>query len=127
MNNGYLTALPHLTAIALLVAFGSLAGYQFHKQCTLRKATPNSEQRRPCFVTSIVASLVAAFSALAFAIYYPIALANGWTSGGKVAQGEWPIADIILRLGTSFSPSFKAPICYRSNSLLFLHTVHHTS
>ena len=100
MNNKYPTALQ-LTAIAIVVASWSAAIYQFRNQYTLRKATPNSKQRRLCFIASI-ACLVAAFFALAYTIYYPIEVVCGWTSEGRLAPGEWPIVDIILGIGSVF-------------------------
>ena len=95
MNNEYPTALQ-LSVIALGgTSSGAVAIYQFHNQYTLRKATPNSEQRRLCFIAS-VSSLSIAITGMIYAIVYPIELANGWTSVGKLAPGEWSILDVIL-------------------------------
>jgi hypothetical protein len=87
-----LQSIVFLTLSATLVA----ALFQFKNQYELRRDTPNSAQRKLCFVAASF-NLAKVFNNIALLTVYVYALLDGLPSG-RLAPGEWPISVSVLAI-----------------------------
>jgi hypothetical protein len=76
-------------------------GAQWYNQYKLRQATPNSEQRKLCFLASTLC-LLGCCELIVSAVYYQILLATQQIRPGKLIPGEWHISIVVLAVCSYF-------------------------
>jgi hypothetical protein len=72
-------------------------GAQWYNQYKLRRATPNSEQRKLCFLASTFC-LLGCCEMIVSKANYQILLATQQVRPGKLIPGEWPISIVVFTI-----------------------------